>query len=77
MTTCDIYQEETLESGASSQTIRSVANYLVPRVEIPPSNMMPFAQELANEIVKRLNYVQQPPIQHEPMWVESTNPRPT
>ena len=49
---CDIYQEETLESGPSSQSSTS------PRVESPPSNAMPFAQELANEVVKILNYAQ-------------------
>ena len=38
--------------------------------------MIPIAQELANEVVKRLNYAQQPLIQNEPMWVESTNQRP-
>ena len=48
---CDIYQDETLESGASSQSIRSVANDLVPREESPPSNTMPSPQELANEVV--------------------------
>ena len=38
---CDIYQDKTFESGASSQSARLVANDLVPRVESPPSNAMP------------------------------------
>ena len=71
----DIYQEKTLESGTSSQSTRSVANDLVQRVEIPPSNLMPSTQELADEVVKKLNYAQQTLIQNEPMWVESTNQR--
>ena len=47
---CDIYQEETLESGAFSQRNRIVANDVVPRIEISPSNMMPSTQELANKV---------------------------
>ena len=70
---CDIYQEETLESGASSQSSTSTTNDVVPRVESPPSSAMPFAQELANEVVQRLNFAQQFLKQNEPMCIESTN----
>ena len=62
----NIYQEETLESRASSQSDRSMANDLVPRVESPSSNLMPSTKELANEVVKRLNYAQKPLKQNEP-----------
>ena len=64
---CNIYQEKTLESGASSQSTRSVANDVVPRVENSPLNMMPKTQELANEEVKKFNYAQQTLIKNDPM----------
>ena len=73
---CDIYQEENLENGASSQSTRLVANDLVARVESPPSNTMPSKQELVNEVVQKFNFSQQPLKQNEPMWVESTNQKP-
>ena len=73
---CNIYQEETLESGTSSQSSTVVANDVVPRVESPPFDAMPFAQELANEVVKRLNYAQKPLRQNEPVRLRTSKGRP-
>ena len=65
-----------MESATSSQSTRSAANDLVPRVESPRSDAMPTTQELANEVIKTLNYAQKPQKQNEPLRLGPSNGRP-
>ena len=72
---CEIFKDGVAESDTSSQRSETFLSTLPRQVNVPKA-IIPTAQELADEVVKRLSMNQRPPLRTDPLRPTNTGIRP-